>query len=144
MPDSPTFRHLKKGYTLHVHTAGGRKGHTLHVHRQLLMVLFLLNDIEKSYVNAGMSECGRKVSPASAFLLVVSCFSAASVYLHQDSDRYRWSRISPALPSSDKNALLEFIYAKVRRLSRHLVGHVSTVSCDIFQFCELANFLKVV
>jgi hypothetical protein len=57
MPDSPTFRHLKKGYTLHVYTAGGRKGHTLNVHRQLLMVLFLLNDNEKSYVNAGMSEC---------------------------------------------------------------------------------------
>jgi hypothetical protein len=25
------------------------------------MVLFLLNDMEKSYVNAGMSECRRKV-----------------------------------------------------------------------------------
>ncbi len=32
MPDSPTFRHLKKRYSLHVHTASGRKGHTLHVH----------------------------------------------------------------------------------------------------------------
>jgi hypothetical protein len=32
MPDSSTFRHLKKGYTLHVHTAGGRKGHTMHIH----------------------------------------------------------------------------------------------------------------
>jgi hypothetical protein len=28
----------------------------LDVHRQLLMVLFLLYDIEKSYVNAGMQE----------------------------------------------------------------------------------------
>ncbi len=25
MLDSPTIRHLKKGYTLHVHTAGGRR-----------------------------------------------------------------------------------------------------------------------
>jgi hypothetical protein len=44
--DIPAF---KKGYTLYVHTAGDR-------HRQLLMVLFLLYDIEKSYVNAGMPE----------------------------------------------------------------------------------------
>jgi hypothetical protein len=43
MPDRPTFRNLKKGYTLHVH-------------RQLLMTLFLLYDIEKSYINAGMPE----------------------------------------------------------------------------------------
>jgi hypothetical protein len=32
MPDSPTFRHLKKGYTLHVHTTGGEKVYALHVH----------------------------------------------------------------------------------------------------------------
>jgi hypothetical protein len=68
MTDSPTFRHLKKGvnpahtagcgngYTQHVHTAVGQKEYTLHVHRQLLMVLFLLDDIEKSYVNTGMPE----------------------------------------------------------------------------------------
>jgi hypothetical protein len=69
MPDSPTFRHLKKGVILHVHTAGcgngyslhvhtaiGGKDYTLHVYRQLLMVLFLKYDIEKSYVNAGMAE----------------------------------------------------------------------------------------
>jgi hypothetical protein len=71
---------LKNGYTLHAHTAGGRKGHTLLLLRlftakkmpgflqknfltpctsidMLLMVLFLPFDIEKSYVNAGMSEC---------------------------------------------------------------------------------------
>ncbi len=46
--------------------------------------------------NAGMQE---KVSPASAFLPVVSCFSLASAFRHQGSVRYRWSRISPALPS---------------------------------------------
>ncbi len=32
MPDSSTFRHLRKGYTLHIHTAGGRKRHTMHIH----------------------------------------------------------------------------------------------------------------
>jgi hypothetical protein len=62
MPDSPTFRHLKKllhircwwkGYPVHFQTAGSGKWYTLHVHRQLLMVLFLLYDIENSYVNAG-------------------------------------------------------------------------------------------
>jgi hypothetical protein len=42
------------------------------------MVLLLLYDIEKSYVNAGMSECWRKVSPASSFLPVVCCLSPAS------------------------------------------------------------------
>jgi hypothetical protein len=31
MPDSPTFRHLKNGYTLHLHTPGGRKGHDLRI-----------------------------------------------------------------------------------------------------------------
>ncbi len=41
---------------MHVQTAGSEKWYTLHVHRQLLMVLFLLYDIEKSYINAGMPE----------------------------------------------------------------------------------------
>jgi hypothetical protein len=40
------------------------------------MVLFLLFYIEKSNVNAGMPD--RKVSPASAFLLVFSFLSPAS------------------------------------------------------------------
>jgi hypothetical protein len=44
MPDSPKFRHLKKGYALHVHTAAVSS---------LLIVLFLIYDIEKSFVNAG-------------------------------------------------------------------------------------------
>jgi hypothetical protein len=46
-----------------------------------------------------MSECQRKVNPASAFLPVVSCLSPASAFRHQGSVWYRWSRISPALPS---------------------------------------------
>jgi hypothetical protein len=31
------------------------------------MVLLVLYDVEKSYVNGGMQECRRKLSPASAF-----------------------------------------------------------------------------
>jgi hypothetical protein len=49
-----------------------------------------------------MPEYRRKVSPASAFLPVVSCLSPASVFRHQGSVRYRWSRIIQALPSSVK------------------------------------------
>jgi len=56
VPDSPTFPHLKKGYTLHVHTAVGGKEYTLQVRRQSLMVLFLQYNIAKPYVNAGMPE----------------------------------------------------------------------------------------
>jgi hypothetical protein len=51
-----TARAYGNGYTLHVLTAVGGKNYTLHVHRQLLMVLFLLYDIRKSYINAGMPE----------------------------------------------------------------------------------------
>ncbi len=49
-----------KGSPVHVQTACSGEWYTLHVHRQLLMVLFLPYDIEKSYVNAGMPECRRK------------------------------------------------------------------------------------
>jgi hypothetical protein len=47
-----------------------------------------------------MPEYRRKVSPASAFLPVVSYLSP--VFRHQGSVRYRWSRIIQALPSSVK------------------------------------------
>jgi hypothetical protein len=40
-----------------------------------------------------------EVSPASAFLLVVSFFSPASPFRHQGSFRYRWSQISLAWSS---------------------------------------------
>jgi hypothetical protein len=60
-----------------------------------------------------MPECRRKVSPALAFLPVVSCLSPASAFRNQGSVRYRWSRIGPALPSYDietvGNALEDFI-----------------------------------
>jgi hypothetical protein len=58
-----------------------------------------------------MPECRRKISPASAFLMVVSCLSHATAFRHQGSVRYRWSRISPALPS--------YVNAKVSSL-RHI------------------------
>jgi hypothetical protein len=58
MPDSPSF------------------------HR-LLLVLYLIYDVEKSYINAGMLECRGKVRPASAFSTLVNCLSPASVFLHQ-------------------------------------------------------------
>ncbi len=45
-------------------------------------MLLLLYDVEKSYVNAGMPECWRKVSPASAFLPAVN-FGPASAFRHQ-------------------------------------------------------------
>ncbi len=64
------------------------------IHPRLLMVLFLLYDIKKSYVNARMPE----ISPALAFLSVVSCLSPTSAFRHQGSVWYRRSRISPALP----------------------------------------------
>jgi hypothetical protein len=106
MPDSPAFKkgvHIARPYCLCWWWYSKRNAHAVHVQTagSKVMVLFLLYDIEKSYVNAGMSECRRKVSPASAFLPVVSCLRPASVFRHQGSVRYRWSRISPALPSSD-------------------------------------------
>jgi hypothetical protein len=52
-----------------------------------------------------MPKCHRKVSPASAFIPVVSCLSPASAFRHQRSVRYWWSWINPALP----NAQLCFI-----------------------------------
>jgi hypothetical protein len=68
-----------KGYTLHVQTEGSGKKYTLHTHTRLLMVLFLLLDVEKPYV---MPE---KVCPTSAFLPVVSSFSPALTFRHQGS-----------------------------------------------------------
>jgi hypothetical protein len=66
------------------------------------MMLFLLYDIEKSYLNARMPERRRKVSPASTFFPVVSCLSPASALRLQGSVGYSWSWsswISTALPS---------------------------------------------
>ncbi len=57
-----------------------------------------------------MPECQRKVSPASAFLPVVSCLSPASAIRHHSSFRYRWSRISPAFPSHAAANILTFCF----------------------------------
>ncbi len=43
-------------YPVHIQTEDSKKCYTLHAHRQLLRVLYLLFDIEKSYVNAGRPE----------------------------------------------------------------------------------------
>ncbi len=79
MPDSPASRHkklykLRKRNTLHVYTAGGVEAYTLQVHtagiyRNVWPLLFiLLYDSDKSLVDAGIPECRKKFSPASAFL----------------------------------------------------------------------------
>jgi hypothetical protein len=97
-----------RGYTLHIHTigtgVGKRNTHCtsklqvvesntpgLHLHRRLLMVLFLLYDAEKSYINAGMPETA--ISSGSQLLQSGIGIPASG------SVRYRWSRVSPALPS---------------------------------------------
>jgi hypothetical protein len=46
--------------------------------------LFLLDDVEKSHVNAGMSERRGKISPALAFLLAVNFFSPSSAFGYQE------------------------------------------------------------
>ncbi len=113
MPDSPTFRHLRKGYStpstsillvlvvirdthaVHVQTAGSEK---------------FKSDLPSTSVEScwwcnsccmklKKPESRRKVSPASAFLPIVSCLSPASAFRHQGSIRYRWPRIISALPS---------------------------------------------
>jgi hypothetical protein len=48
------------------------------------MVFFLLYDVEKSYINAGMPG---KVSPAPAFLPVVNCLSPESAFRHQGQSK---------------------------------------------------------
>jgi hypothetical protein len=63
-------------------------------------ILLAVERNEKSR-NTRMPEYQKKVSPASAFVPVVSCFSpaSASAFRHQGSVRYSWSWISPALSS---------------------------------------------
>jgi hypothetical protein len=64
-------------------TEGSGKWYTLYVHKRLLLMLLVLYDMKKSYVNAGMPECRRKVSPESVFLPAVNFFSPASAFRHQ-------------------------------------------------------------
>ncbi len=95
-----------KGYTPHVQTAGG--GKKIHPARPQMAADGDILDIEcwKSICNAGMPE---KICLASIFLPIFSRGSTprtnrsgsspASAFRHRGSVRYRWSRISPALPS---------------------------------------------
>jgi hypothetical protein len=61
-----------------------------------------------------MLKCRKKVSPVSAFLPVVSCFSPASVFLHLGSVRYSWSWTSPALPSYAHNTMSSAVQTLTR------------------------------
>jgi hypothetical protein len=96
--------------------------HHFRIYGQLLMVLFLLYDSDKSYVNAGMPE---KVSPASEFLPVVRCLSPPSAFRLQGSVRYRWSRISPTLPN----------YAFVYCTYKAIIQIRTTNHCVRFPIC---------
>jgi hypothetical protein len=71
---------MKKGVPVH---PGLQEEYTMHIHTRLLMVLKLRRDVEKYFVNVGMPEFQEKVSPATAFLPVVSCVSPTSAFLHQ-------------------------------------------------------------
>jgi hypothetical protein len=48
---------------------------------------------------SGMTEYQREGNPTSVFLPAVNFFSPVSALRHLGSVRYRWSQISPALPS---------------------------------------------
>ncbi len=64
------------------------------------------------WVNAGMSECRKKVMPASAFSQELSRVSPASVFRHQvqSGTGLVCSRISPALPSYALNPCSVYVY----------------------------------
>ena len=103
MPDSSTFWHLKKyparpycwfwwlwkGYKVLIKTAGSGKWYTLHVQTAADGV-FLLFDIKKSYVNAGMekSKSGIGISCVQ-LLLKLPVHQTARVLLTRES--YIWS-----------------------------------------------------
>jgi hypothetical protein len=59
--------------------------------------LFLLDDVEKSHVNAGMSERRRKICPALAFFLAVNFFSPSSAFRYQGQSGTA-SHDCPAMP----------------------------------------------
>ncbi len=75
MPDSQTFWHLNKGYTLHGHTV----------------------DCGNVQIPTPYS-CWCRNAGETKFLPVVSSLSPALAFRHQSSVRYRWSRNSPKLP----------------------------------------------
>jgi hypothetical protein len=80
-----------KRYTLHIQTEVSGKCYNLSIHRPLSLVSFLSYDVEKSHLNAGMSETS--YSGISIFMGSQLCNLASG------SVRYRWSEISQVVPS---------------------------------------------
>ncbi len=121
MPDSPVFQHEKKLYeggkrnTLQVYTAGSVEAYTLQVHIACIyqnvgpLLLNLLYDTDKSLVNAGILECRKKISPASAFLPVVIFDSLASVFRHQAQPGTAGHGLVQNCPDKLKSLFNEFI-----------------------------------
>ncbi len=69
-----------------------------------------------------MPECRRKVSPASAFLLVVSCISMASTFWYQSSVWTHWSRINRAACRTPSLPSYAITWQITHRFSRTAVG----------------------
>ncbi len=77
---------------------------TLHVHRRLMVVVIsVVYDVEKSYVNAGIPEkswfCIGIFTGSQLFQSGIGILASAPVWYH-------WSGISPALPSFDYTLLV--------------------------------------
>ncbi len=86
MLDSPTFRHLKEGYTLHVHTAGGGRGYALHV--------YTTGDGKTYTLHTARPKCWlwKGIHPACPFCWLWK-------WIHSDSVRqfyWRWKRDTPS------------------------------------------------
>ncbi len=137
MPDSPTFRHLRKGYTLSVHTAsvGGdvRDTQSNAVHVQTAGSEKFKSDLPSTSVDScwwcnsccmilKKPESRRKVSPVSAFLPRVSCLSPASAFRHQGSIRYRWSQIYSGVAQLCHSHIYTFtMYARRQQITGALL-----------------------
>jgi hypothetical protein len=139
-----------KGYTPHVHTAGGENGCTLHVFFAGGGKGYSLHGYSsgggkytpctpidgccwwsscckmlKSYVSAGMPECWRKGSAASAILLAVKFISPASAFWH-------WGQSATASDGLARHPSYGNYYAKT----------CSPHSESILVFILFVNFLK--
>ncbi len=68
MPDSLTFRHLKKGYTLHVHTAVGGKKYNLHVY-------MLAAEMDTHCARASLLLVVERNTPCTSILLAVEMYT---------------------------------------------------------------------
>jgi hypothetical protein len=68
----------RKGYTVYIHTAGVGGGER---------DIQCMSQVQSTGSGMGYTllvqcKCWRKVSPASAFILIVSCLSSASAFWH--------------------------------------------------------------